>query len=349
MEIKNTSWTNQYMKDNGLFSIPYVDLIEWEYYKSFITEHNNWIHDIYITAPITPPFFNDSMGKHNEIDGDNILETVKMLLDVCKPLNIDVSLTYNNTSTLFTYETMLTFIDNFKPLYEIGVRNITLPSVTWMLTGKIKETYPDLFIKNTVLMRVRDGQMFWDHVKAGFDYINIDRELIRNEDQLKDIKKAQKKYFNETGNYVPIAILANESCKGKCPVMDEHYFYNQNSILNNKTPYFGTAISSFTCPKWSREIPGYQLKLANITPIPSEIEWITQYVDIFKLHGRSTHEMLMDSINLACAIIYGHETEIPFDKELYNKWLKVTKNCKFQCYNCNLCDDVAMTVQNNFF
>lgn len=350
-EIETYSWTTPYHKEKGVFSIPYYSGITRpemkfdENFEAFLETYSEWIHDIYFTPPTVEPFVNDSMGMGKNMTDEEKETVLVKLLGYQEKYNIPISATFNDTSVMKTEKELKQFIENFRPLYERGVRNITLAPVIWMLTGEIKKAFPDLYIKNTVLTRVRDGQMFWDHAQAGFDYINIDRELMRNEDALKSVKKAQTKFYEETGKYIPIALLANESCRGKCPVMDEHYHYNQNSHKNDNIPYFGTKISQFTCPYWEKTVPGYILKNANFVPLNSQIDWVMQYVDVFKMHGRATPELMMNSLGLINEFIRDDGIEIPFEPELYTKWLKVIKNCKFQCYDCNLCGEVEASIE----
>ncbi len=77
----------------------------------------------------------------------------------------------------------------------------------------------------------------------GFNYINLDRDLMRDHDQLLRIKKA-KEYCAEIGKPVKISLLANEWCWGGCPIMPEHYHYNMERGEDDPQ-YFNDSISRF--------------------------------------------------------------------------------------------------------
>ena len=60
-----------------------------------------------------------------------------------------------------------------------------------MLTGQIKKEFPDLFVKNTILWRIREARDIVKLADAGFDYVNLDRMLMRDRDRLARIKEAK--------------------------------------------------------------------------------------------------------------------------------------------------------------
>jgi len=87
---------------------------------------------------------------------------------------------YNNIYTSNSYNNLELFVKNFKRLYNMGIRNVSIPHILWLKMGLLQKTFPDLSIKNTVLRRVRNGQEFWNYAEAGFDYINLDRIIVRD-------------------------------------------------------------------------------------------------------------------------------------------------------------------------
>lgn len=92
--------------------------------------------------------------------------------------------------------------------------------------------------------------------ESGFDLVNVDCSVIRDRDTLTELKVAFDHY------HVPISLLLNEICRGKCPLRDEHYFLNCNSGQGGA--YFSQSISSVSCSKWRKEIPHFQLMVADL-------------------------------------------------------------------------------------
>ena len=258
-------------------SLPFPSKIEddflGEVYFPFLQKYKDHIHDIYFTLPMAP-FLEDSMGGGFEVKEEKALEKeIDILLELQEFFKIPISATFNNISIPPSTKNLDLFIKNFKQYYDKGIRNITLPFIHWMASGKIQKAFPDLYIKNTVLNRVSNGQEFWDSALYGFDYINVDRNLIRDGKSLRDIKDAQKRFNEKHGKYVPISILVNEGCRGWCPMMDEHYTLNQNRTEVGS--YFADErLSDNSCPKWRKEDPAYYLRLAQFISHPSQFEFL---------------------------------------------------------------------------
>ena len=127
-------------------------------------------------------------------------------------------------------------------MYDNGVRIVTLPHTTWMLTGQIQREFPELKVKNTILREVTRPNEIVNLAKAGFYYINLDRDLMRDRDSLLRIKKA-KEYCASIGKPVKISLLSNEWCWGGCPIMPEHYHYNM--VREKDDPqYFNDSIKN---------------------------------------------------------------------------------------------------------
>ena len=140
----------------------------------FVKEHKEYIYDIYFTCRM-PPFTQDAMG--DVIDGD-IRETTLNALFVSQETGIPLSATFNNIQVPPTQENLDIFIENFRFLYDNGVRIVTLPHTTWMLTGQIQKEFPELKVKNTILREVTRPNEIVNLAKAGFYYINLDLSLI---------------------------------------------------------------------------------------------------------------------------------------------------------------------------
>ena len=204
-------------------------------------------------------------------------------------------------------------------------------------------------IKNTILRKVATAQDFWYNAEQGFDYVNVDRILMRDIEELKNIRRAQLKFQQKHGRYVKIALLTNEGCLGRCPMMDEHYSYN-NLKSDNELPYFRHEISKVTCEyKWEKEINAFFFKAATIPPFKKEYDEFLNHVDIFKMHGRDSFNRLNETMDIIKGYAAGNET-LSTSSKLYldgvpseglDGWRNKIKKCKFQCWDCNYCDIVA--------
>jgi len=347
-------------KKRKIFSIPLNPYTSKEDFDNifvpFLKKNADWIYDVYFTSRI-PPFMQDAMGAN--FDNDALAQMFNNALALEKATGVKVSATFNNTNIPSTAENLEIFCSNVQYLYDAGLRSMTQPSNHWMMTGVFKEKFPEMQIKNTVLKRVATAQDFWTACEAGYDYINLDRILLRDEEMLKNIKKAQLKFEKETGKYVPTALLANEGCKGKCPVMNEHYCINNSSGSKQPgtdKPYFYQKISEVSCPKWRLEDPAYSFKIGNIPPYREDFERLLENVDVIKTHGREGFGLLNDTIKFVESYINGDDElhdisirgqidDLNVNQTKLQTWRKHIRNCKFECWDCHLCDELVASAQ----
>lgn len=336
-----------------VFSLPfYIQMNKEFFYKEFIPflqKYNDFLYDIYFTYNM-PPFMNDAMGSanmaqhfHEEIDAQNS-RIFEAMMQIQKKFDITVSATFNNTLVDPSSSNLEIFIKNLQTLYKQGLRSITIPHYSWMLHGKLKKEFPEMTIKNTILRKVSKPQEYVDYAKVGFDVINIDRYNLRDRDNLIRLKKAYDRYK------VPMAILANEWCKGLCPAMDEHYHYNCSLSKECSIPYFKTAIGTSTCPLWQKKVPWYDLQNANIPIFREDIDELLQYIQIFKLHGRNDLKLMKQSMQIVTR--YASNEKVVFeefeefmqyqnyDKKKFLRWNRFIKNCKFECWDCSVCEEM---------
>jgi len=313
----------------------------------FLKKHKNLISDIYFTSRI-PPFANDAMGD-NFLNTSNLSGLFENALFLQKNIEIPVSATFNNIYIHPKLENLNKFIRNFEPFYEMGVRIATIPFTSWVMTGQLQYEFPELKIKNTILQSIRNSQEVWNLCEAGFDYINLERTLMRNRDELLKIIKARTKFYNETGKYVELSLLANENCLGWCPIMNEHYSYNSQRSTED-SQFFYSSLSNVSCSKWDYEISGVELKSANIPPWRDDWdEFIGLGIDVFKLHGRENKDKMYHSMNIIQN--YANNEEILYNDfenysedikdKLITKWREKIKNCKNECWDCRYCDQIV--------
>ena len=75
-------------------------------------------------------------------------------INLQKELDIPISATFNNTLVRPDQENLDLFISNFDQLYEQGVKIVTIPHTSWLMTGQLQKRYPDLKIKNTIFRKI---------------------------------------------------------------------------------------------------------------------------------------------------------------------------------------------------
>ena len=332
-----------------IFSVPLNPFCSQKYFEEtffpFLKTHKDYIYDIYFTSRIAP-FEQDAMGAFiRKTDVDTLIQNA---LFIQQNLGIEVSATFNNINVSPKFDNYLLFKKNFKELYEAGIQSATIPHAHWVALG-LKKEFPNLKIKNTILRKVATAQDYVLAAEQGFDYINIDRVLMRDLETLKEIKRAQSYIKQKMGKYVPIALLTNEGCFGRCPMMDEHYSYN-NLKTPNDLPYFKHEISKVTCEyKWEKEVSAFFFKAATIPPFKQEYDEFLQVVDVLKMHGRDSLNRLNETISIIKNYALGNEILQDdnkayldgIDHEELKSWRKKIKTCRFQCWDCNYCDNIA--------
>ena len=214
-----------------IFSLPINPKLDPNFIKGefleFLMRNRDWIYDLYFTCRM-PPFTQDAMGDVF-FTQDMEFQVIEMAMWLSEITGIPLSATFNNIYVRPDQKGLDMFITNFKQLYDAGVKIVTLPHTSWLLTGQIQKEYPELYIKNTILREVTRPNEIVQLARAGFHYINLDRDLMRDRDRLIEIKEA-KEYCAEQGYPVKLSILVNEGCWGNCPIMPEHYHYNLSLI-----------------------------------------------------------------------------------------------------------------------
>ena len=314
----------------------------------FLKEYKDYIYDIYFTCRM-PPFVQDAMG--DVVDGD-MRDTSLNALFVSQETGIPLSATFNNIQVPPTQENLDIFIQNFRFLYDAGVRIVTLPHTSWVLTGQLQKKFPELFIKNTILREVTRPNEIVNLAKAGFHYVNLDRDLMRDRDTLLKIKEA-KEYCAEIGKPVKISLLANEWCWGGCPIMPEHYHYNMTREKDDPQ-YFNTSLSRVSCSSWDERDPAASLKAATIPPWKKDWEeFIDLGIDVFKMHGRENAMRLMESMDIIKRWAADEEIlhpqfndyieDVALEEKPIDIWREKIKTCGFDCWKCNYCDSVVQS------
>ena len=333
-----------------IFSLPINPKAPPEFIQNefipFLMEHKDYIYDLYFTCRM-PPFIQDAMGDVF-VSSESEFNAVHNALAISAQTGIPLSATFNNVNVIPNDKNLTVFLVNFQRLYDAGVRCITIPFTHWVPI--IKKTFPDLFIKNTILRNVTRANEIVTLAEAGFDYINLDRDLMRDEQALIEIKAAKDWVRKAMGKDIMLSLLANEGCRGNCPLMDEHYQYN-NTRSGDAPQYFNSAISNRSCSEWALLDKSYHLKVANIPPWREDWERFRELgIDVFKMHGREYIGRLKESMEIIRKYAKGDAILFPnFDEYLeeanmkdrpINAWRQKIRTCKFDCWSCNYCDKV---------
>ena len=335
---------------NSVFSLPvnpkfdkiFVDsvLIPW------LTKYKPYMKDLYFTCRM-PPFEQDAMG--DVFNGDT-RQLVFNAIVIARETEIPLSATFNNIYIRPDLENLDLFVHNFRPLYEMGIKIATIPHTSWVATGILQKEFPELKIKNTILRNVTKANEIVSLAEAGFHYINLDRDLMRDRNALLEIKRA-KEYCASIGKPVEISLLANEGCWGGCSMMDEHYHFN--NTRNDETPqYFMDPISTNSCAKWDVEDSSSALKAANLPPWREDWdEFVDLGIDVFKMHGRENAMRFKETMDIVERWVKGDELLFSeFDEYVedlavkdapINIWREKIKTCKFDCWDCHYCEAVV--------
>ena len=69
---------------------------------------------------------------------------IESALHIQEVTGIPVSATFNNIEVRPTQDNLDLFIQNFKQLYDAGIRSATIPHTHWVATGQIQKAFPDL-------------------------------------------------------------------------------------------------------------------------------------------------------------------------------------------------------------
>ena len=338
-------------KRKSVFSLPINPKIDSKYAETvfvpWLKRYKDYIYDLYFTCRM-PPFTQDSMGDVFQGDVRQLYYNAKAISEDAG--NIPLSATFNNIYVRPDIEQLDLFVKNFAQLYDLGVKTVTLPHTSWLSTGIIQKEFPELKIKNTILRNVTKPNEIVALAKVGFHYINLDRDLMRDREALKKIKKA-KEYCAEIGKPVELSLLANEGCWGGCSMMDEHYHFN-NTRTEQTPQYFNDPISTHSCSLWDIEDNSHALKAANLPPWREDWEeFLDLGIDVFKMHGRENGMKLMESMQMIEAWASEHEVVTGDFKEYMEDlkipdspialWREKIKTCGFECWDCNYCEAVV--------
>lgn len=315
----------------------------------FLDECGHLISDIYFTCRI-PPFDSDAMG--GIIVPEERAAVINNAIEIGRAFQIPLSATFNDVTLSPSYSNYETFVKHYKQLYDIGIVIVTIPNTAWLRFG-LKKEFPGLFVKNTILNRVQTAAQCASLFEDGFDYINLDRELMRDERALKEIREAKLHMEQKLGRKLYVSMLYNEGCEANCPIHNDHYSYNLNRTINDKS-YFGSEMGTISPCVLKQDKPElYVLKSASIPSYYSELERMSGLVDVFKMHGREDKKVFFETMNIIRQFKRREFIDDPFRKILNRVderdrkiYLKTIRNCRFNCWKCHVCDDTVAKLKS---
>lgn len=290
-------------------------------------------------------------------------EQIEYLFLIQKQFGISISLTLNQIippkDILYDKKVLQSFLQFIGFYYKKGLRVITISDVHLVKSGIIQKNFPQLKIKNTVNHKIADTQTFINYALLGYDYIQLDRSLTRDLNELKRIAKVNKKYKKK------LYLLSSEYCMYNCPYKDEHD--NINHELMNASEYFvgEQKLSAISCDNWRMgkysKLPRIGVDL--ILNEKKDLDEYLQYIDVLKFSGRLVNLDLKKNKplsvyfdNATCLeekAKYGFKNRMTINHEKYNtphlkeydtkdgeSLLELLKTCKNQCYDCHVCEKV---------
>ncbi|MBI5478536.1 MAG: hypothetical protein HY906_06775 [Deltaproteobacteria bacterium] len=313
----------------------------------------DYIYDANVTCRVAP-FTTDAMGPI--VDPMGAQMHVADALRLQARTGVRVSGLFNNIYVPPTHENLELFVRGLEPLYEQGLRSITVPHTLWLKFGLIQRRFPDMTIKSTVLRRVRSGQDFWNLAEAGFDYVMIDRLALRDRRVLKQIREAQGVFAERYGKRVVLAALVAERvCRGDCPFWEEHYQHTMTHPDAGSVQEFEAIFEtpqSYSCQKFYNPFSSPILP-----PFRADFAEVAEFFDVAKWNGRVSGVPGLDvSLDFLDDLLHGDSELVPYTASWYpnqlrncralpsakllDKWRKVTRTCGFQCWGCSLCTEL---------
>lgn len=222
-------------------------------------------------------------------------EAVDWLFRLQDDLGIEISLTMNQLNVpweLYDLDGRVQgeFLGWLKTFYDRGLRSCTIGNAHLMNTGVLQQTFPEMRWKNTVNQMVCNAQMVADCLELGYTFVQLDRSLIRNMDELRNVKRVVDLYRKRhPEKEIVTCLLVEELCLPFCPFKREH-----DDIQIRFHPEFGGHVywqemGQSTCGRW-RAHPEYGgLPRAGTNCFWSKRETFEEYaglVDVFKSSGR---------------------------------------------------------------
>lgn len=300
------------------------------------------------------PYHRDAHGVFVTVEENEA--HLRQMLALQEATGIVVSPVFNDITVPNTFKTLETFVESLKPLVDQGIRSISVPHVLWLKMGLIQKNFPGLTLKNTVLRRVRTAQDFWNHAEAGYDYVNLDRVLVRDQTELYAIRQAQRSFEERFGKRVLTSLLDAEGCLGACALWEEHY---QHTLSHSRTDEsVAASLEVFRYPQefscMAIGVPGDNFWMSVGLPyFREDLEAMCGLFDVIKLAGRRSFHSLGDCLTRIERFGSGDGPLVQGVPESFerlvrdqnmapfvDRWREAVRGCRFQCWRCSICSEL---------
>ncbi len=319
------------------FSFPYRQLTkeDFSFYHLLANasqEYRDEICDIYFSSPWKSEdgkvTYGDVMGGSSPKAHD------KYILKIQNELGVNMSLTFNemNPDKSITHPRYLPeFIEHVRWWYDRGIRSCTISNTHLMGLGVLQHEFPEMTWKNTVNHIVKSAQLVLDYHMLGYNTILLDRELNRDWDELRKIRKLQEKYNFKT------SLLVKEGCAPNCLFKTEHDTMGADPKFN-----YWSNHGQISCAKW--RLGQYNLLPRMGTDIiiadQDRFDELCGLVDILKYSGRMSSlpsiGETMEGRNLRFGVgSFGHFEKnhgVELFADQHNKDEIATYNCFREAY-----------------
>lgn len=301
------------------------------------------IHSVYFAAPLEliPSWRDKDQWEQYE-------KEIFRLLSMCNKYWIETILVLNATceweNTWDKYH-MLKIISYIKKLEKIWLKSISLTNLLYVRF--IKSAFPDIKIYSSVNCYLKNVEQAIYMKNIWVDVLTIDRDINRDLDLIKEIKKR---------TWLKIQILLNEWCIRNCPYRNTHFNIISHKVENNERNIKNwkyNLLEKYSC---------YPLLLNNRRILfripfirPEDLHYYDWVCDVYKLNTRDEttetiykmmqaytnwyyHWNLLDICSI-CIIWYEDiVTYIDNDKLTKYNFFEDLKKCTWDCDSCNNCD-----------
>ena len=296
--------------------------------------YKDYINEIYF-AP-HPAVFPTA----RQFPAKDVEEYNKELCYVCSKsyyYGIETMLLLNGTSIFYTND-KLEEISNL--IYMLTLCNLTgVVVANPILAEFIHTNFPTLKIRLSVLSNEESIEKILQIDRLG--YIN---EICLNSNWLKDLNGLKE--LKQLTKNLKYSVIVNSTCRLNCPLYGWHHMLF-NSNTNWETYDFSLISDTFYNQTGKLEHNIFKSPFL----LPEELVYFEDYIDYFKLEDRTMStqklsqvlfhyanrinpEFIMDCVHGSC--VRGPYKQIK-PTELDIKWRKYMRDCKGQCYKCNLC------------
>lgn len=339
------------------FSIPYNG--DNQLVKNIYSRFGKAIHEVYL-APnhsiSATGRSNDGYNKKNRESNEAYENKIFELMSFCKKNDIRVNILFNPSFINFDLYTnegfkfFISYIDNLYKNHYISDITIIDPYIVSSLKDVRNNIWKDLKIHASVNFYGNTLNRIKILESLGIDNLCIDRDINRNLELLKNIKK---------NTNIELKLLVNEGCILGCPFRKHHH--ERKEVYTGSTELLldlrKSIIERFDKPITTnlafcldeyRKNPQQLFRSPFVRP--EDLIHYSDIIDIFKIAGREMASDRLEEIIIAYVtgsydgdflkLIFRFYENLPFSinnkkipKDFFNKMQKCSQNCK-KCGYC---------------